>query len=422
MTRAPQGGAGPRVVSLAEIADVAARIMQVCLPAWTLVALRIRPRCCFHAAPHPAHYHEQEPGLLVENQREAFIMLSRGDVCLCPIQTLGQKPLQPLLSGPDAQVCVKTGYCKGDDVFCLKVAGGGGQSSNTGMVQVFCQKTLRLQCLLQDEGILTEMRTAAASCLASSLLMPRDIAAVGLCGGSVQAIWHLRFLRGILPPQVRKVIVKTRTQKSAERLRDTMLASAWPADREWDIVTFEEERARGIQAPFVQCALIHTVTCARSPVLTAADVFGDMLVPCLLPLCRFRGAREARLTRAARYQGSRAPTGRCTLQLRAPTLWGSRSWASTWWGAPLSSSATSPPRAKSAANSSISWPMVSVLLCFCACPFAMKERARGPMQTWLRMVGCRWRLGKPTCRVGPAAPCPRPAAPLPGRRQRAYYL
>ena len=26
-------------------------------------------------------------------------MLSRGDVCLCPIQTLGQQPLQPLLAG-----------------------------------------------------------------------------------------------------------------------------------------------------------------------------------------------------------------------------------------------------------------------------------------------------------------------------------
>ena len=181
---------------------------------------------------------------------------------------------------PDAQVCVKTGYSKGDDVFCLKVAGGGGTfAGNTGMVQVFCQKTLRLQCLLQDEGILTEMRTAAASSLASSLLMPRDIAAVGLCGGSVQAIWHLRFLRGILPPHVRKVVVKTRTPESAVRFRDTMLASAWAADREWDIVTFEEERARGMQAPFVQCALIHTVTCARSPVLTAPDVFGEICVP-----------------------------------------------------------------------------------------------------------------------------------------------
>lgn len=52
-----------------------------------------------HAAPNRAHCYEQEPGLLLDNQREAFLMLSRGDVCLCPIQTLGQKPLQPLLAG-----------------------------------------------------------------------------------------------------------------------------------------------------------------------------------------------------------------------------------------------------------------------------------------------------------------------------------
>ena len=80
-------------------------------------------------------------------------------------------------------MCVKTGYAKGDDVFCLKVAGGGGKlGGNTGMMQVYSQRTLRLRCLLQDEGILTEMRTAAASCLASRLLMPSDITAVGLVG------------------------------------------------------------------------------------------------------------------------------------------------------------------------------------------------------------------------------------------------
>lgn len=82
-------------------------------------------------------------------------------------------------------MCVKTGYAKGDDVFCLKVAGGGGEfGGNTGMMQVYSQRTLRLRCLLHDEGVLTEMRTAAASCLASRLLMPSgsDITAVGLVG------------------------------------------------------------------------------------------------------------------------------------------------------------------------------------------------------------------------------------------------
>jgi ornithine cyclodeaminase len=146
----------PRVVSLAQIADAVAEIMKA-------------------------------PKLLLENQREAFLMLHRGDVSICPIQTLGQTPFQPLLAGANAQVCVKTGYGKDDNIFCIKIAAGGGNfAGNTGMLQVYCQRTLRLQCILQDEGILTEMRTAAAACLASSVLMPKEVTAVGLVGGSVQ--------------------------------------------------------------------------------------------------------------------------------------------------------------------------------------------------------------------------------------------
>jgi len=50
-------------------------------------------------------YKLQTPHLLLDNQEEAFRMLSHGDVSICPIQTLGQVPLQPLLAGP--------GFCVG---------------------------------------------------------------------------------------------------------------------------------------------------------------------------------------------------------------------------------------------------------------------------------------------------------------------
>ena len=326
----------PRVVSLAQIADVAAQIMAA-------------------------------PGALLENQREAFLLLARGEVSICPIQvalpvqrharacspshsippfqslsivlsadllgpslypslssvraslppsarpslppsvcpsllppslsrapslppsrslspslgmlhveslqTLGQPPLHQLQAGSDAQVCVKTGYAKGDDIFCVKIAGGGGDyGGNTGMMQVFSQRSLRLQCVIQDEGILTEMRTAAAACVASSRLMPHEVAAVGMVGASVQAIWQLRFLRGILPASTRRVIVRSRTQASAAAFRDKMLASPCDLDRGWDIQTYEEVQAQGVERPFAQCGLIHTASCARQAVIGLADL------------------------------------------------------------------------------------------------------------------------------------------------------
>ena len=48
----------------------------------------------------------------------------------------------------------------------IKIASGGARGGdNSGMMLVFSQETLRLETMLLDEGVLTEMRTAAASCL-----------------------------------------------------------------------------------------------------------------------------------------------------------------------------------------------------------------------------------------------------------------
>lgn len=62
---------------------------------------------------------------------------------------------------------------------------------------MFSQQTLRLETMLLDEGILTEMRTAAASCLASrTLLGPArcgKINKIGIIGVGIQALWQLRY-------------------------------------------------------------------------------------------------------------------------------------------------------------------------------------------------------------------------------------
>jgi len=213
-----------------------------------------------------------QPSILLENQKTAYQMLAKGGVSICPIQTLGQKPLEALLAGPDAQLCVKTGYVKDDDVFVMKVAGGGSQfSGNTGMVQVYDQKTLKMQYLLQDEGLLTEIRTAAAACLATSLFMPKHVDCIGILGGSVQAIWQLRLLGCIIPREVcRKVIVKTRSKKSALAFIEKMKTSSSGLDREWEIIAADEIEGQG----FAGCQIIHGCTCARSPVLTLDDIQG----------------------------------------------------------------------------------------------------------------------------------------------------
>ena len=65
-------------------------------------------------------------------------------------------------------------------------------------MQVYSQSTGKLEALLLDEGILTELRTAAAGALAVQLLLgPSSSASVtqfGMLGSGVQARYQLKLL------------------------------------------------------------------------------------------------------------------------------------------------------------------------------------------------------------------------------------
>ena len=78
-------------------------------------------------------------------------------------------------------------------------------SPNSGVMQIYSQDTGRLEALLLDEGLLTEIRTAAAGALASTLLAPTAVSCVGILGTGVQARWQLRFLKNAT--SCRKVLV-----------------------------------------------------------------------------------------------------------------------------------------------------------------------------------------------------------------------
>lgn len=201
---------------------------------------------------------------VLDSQERAY-KLKAEEASICPVQTVGQQPLKPVLAGEEAQTCVKTGYIDGDDVFVTKVAGGGGKfAGNTGLMMVFSQRTLRLQCILQDEGVLTELRTAAASALASSLFAPKEVSLIGLAGASVQALWQLRLLTYVTP--CRQVLLLTRSRASAEKFVEQLRTSACALDREWSV------QIADAASDFARCQLIHTVTTSRKPLLGLADV------------------------------------------------------------------------------------------------------------------------------------------------------
>lgn len=208
---------------------------------------------------------------VMDNQREAYEKLSAGEASILPIQTVGQPPFARLIAGKDAQVCVKTGYLREDDYYVSKVAGGGGAfAGNTGMLLLFSQKTLKLEKMLLDEGVLTEIRTAAASALASSAMMPAaDVSDMAYFGCGIQTIWQLRFLTAVFKSRARPlpiVHLKTRSPASALKFIESMRSSACALDREWTIVPLEAANLK-------RCNLVHTCTTNRGePLFSLADL------------------------------------------------------------------------------------------------------------------------------------------------------
>ena len=173
-----------------------------------------------------------------------------------------------------AQVCIKTGYTKDGDKMISKVAAGGGEETgNTGVVFVFDQKTLRLDTVLCDEGLLTEVRTAAACAYASRFILgdrTNHIGKIGIVGGGVQAVWQLRLLgAGVVPSSCRTVVVKTRSRESADAFMQRMKTSSYPPDREWEFEHYESVVDGG--HGFKECQMIHTLTQSPAPVLSLDD-------------------------------------------------------------------------------------------------------------------------------------------------------
>ena len=214
-------------------------------------------------------YFQDKDGLLfiMANQAQAYIDFSSGEVSVCPIQTIGQPPLMELKAGKEAQCCIKSGYVRNDEYFVTKVAAGGGQfGGNTGVILLFSQKTMRLSRILCDEGILTEVRTAAASCLASLLFMPKVVKKIGIVGGGVQAIWQTRFLKAVTG--CRELLVLTRSKETAEnfkKLLETEDNDVEETDK-WKVTLAKTS------ADFRDCELIHTLTPSRSAIISIADI------------------------------------------------------------------------------------------------------------------------------------------------------
>lgn len=157
--------------------------------------------------------------------REAFAAADRG-------QAVMPAPFELHLPDVDGELHVKGAYLKGAPVFAVKTAtgfyrnAGLGLPVSGGMTMVHDATTGRLQVLIADGGLLTELRTAAAGALAADLLARPGARTAAVIGTGGQARYQLQALLEVRP--IEQVTVWGRRREAAEQYRRDMAAAGVP--------------------------------------------------------------------------------------------------------------------------------------------------------------------------------------------------
>ena len=190
---------------------------------------------------------------LIESMEHAFLNYSAGRAVVPPVGEL-------LFEQPPGDVHIKYGYVRGGEYYVVKVASGFydnaalGLPSSNGLMLVFRQQTGELAAVLLDQGLLTDVRTAAAGAVAARHLAPQEVSRIGIVGTGVQARLQLSWLESVVA--CRRVLVCGR---SAAGLKDFCQSME---NGPWDLET--TQAARQVSD---SCQLIVTATTSEQPLL-----------------------------------------------------------------------------------------------------------------------------------------------------------
>jgi ornithine cyclodeaminase len=191
--------------------------------------------------------------------RDALIAQARGE-CDTPM------PMHLAIPSQQAEIHIKSSYQRGGKYFAVKMASGfprnpeRGLSVGNGMMLLASAETGEPIALLADRGYLTDARTAAVSAAMAREVRRRD-AILGILGTGIQARLQARLHASIL--DLRKIFVWGRNSEKVEAYRRDM-AAILPA--------VAVEKASSPADVAASARLIVTVTAAREPLLSAADL------------------------------------------------------------------------------------------------------------------------------------------------------
>lgn len=195
---------------------------------------------------------------LIQCIEEAFVALSDGSATVPPVGHLG-------FTSPPGDMHVKYGYIQKDPYYVVKIASGfyqnmaQGLPNNNGLMLVFNAGTGMPECLLQDEGYLTDLRTALAGAVVAKHLGPKGIKAIGILGTGVQARMQLEMLSWVT--DCKEVYVYGRSDEKCNQYKTDM-----------EPMGFNIQICETTTEVAAQCNLIVTTTASPTPLLSAQDI------------------------------------------------------------------------------------------------------------------------------------------------------
>lgn len=195
---------------------------------------------------------------ILEAVEQGFAAYSEGKTVIPPVAALH-------FDNPPGDCHIKYGYAKDGKYYVVKIASGFhdnselGLPAGNGLMLLFDKQTGGLLSILLDEGYLTDLRTAAAGCIAAKYLAPKNISCIGIVGTGAQAYYQLKLLSFVT--KCRRVMIWGRDESKAKKLKDH------PDFREWQI-----EVAKDLAQLTADCNLIVTTTSSAKPLLFARQI------------------------------------------------------------------------------------------------------------------------------------------------------
>ncbi|MBN2417738.1 ornithine cyclodeaminase family protein [bacterium] len=189
---------------------------------------------------------------------EGFRAYSAGQVLVPPVAEM-------LFDDPPGEVHIKYGCITGDDVYAVKIASGfpgntgRGLPTGNGIVLLFDRATGAVKAVFLDEGLLTDIRTAAAGALAGRYFAPRAVRRIGICGAGTQGRLQLEQLKQVT--DCRDVLIYDHHRENSGRFQREMTQKGY--------------RVAAVEAPAemaAACNLIVTATPATVPLFRQGDI------------------------------------------------------------------------------------------------------------------------------------------------------